>query len=89
MSLYRVFRIAWDTELDGEPHDPQALGLPTEALVRAADPDDIADALSDEYGWCVLSCAYEPAGGPDPLSLAKAAREDAVECGAPKPRRTP
>lgn len=40
-----------------------------------------ADLLSDEYGWCVSSCEYEPMH-PDPMSLAKAEREDRLTEGA-------
>ena len=46
-----VTNIAWDT--DGEDID-----LPTEVEVPndiACDEDEIADYLSDEYGWCVIS----------------------------------
>lgn len=45
----RVF-VAWDT--DGE----DIVGLPNPAEVpNDIEEDEIADWLSDEYGWCVKS----------------------------------
>ncbi len=40
--------ILWDT--DGEEVD-----LPQEWTVEADDIEGVADALSDEFGWCVFS----------------------------------
>lgn len=47
----RVRDIIWDT--DGE--DPAELGLPVRASVEVGDLDEVADALSDKYGWLVMS----------------------------------
>jgi hypothetical protein len=45
----RIIKVDWDT--DGED-----LGLPTEVLVPNFVPDDdVADYLSDIYGFCVNS----------------------------------
>ena len=56
MKRYRLFDIDWDT--DGEDVD-----LPSEVIVEIDDDQDIvydgADALSDQYGWCVNSFEIE------------------------------
>lgn len=47
-----VSKIKWDC--DGE--DPKDYNLPEEVEVDDdLDEEDIADYLSDEYGWCVES----------------------------------
>jgi hypothetical protein len=51
-TFWRVTEIDWDT--DGEFFDH----LPTERtimLYEGQDEDDIADILSDHYGWCINS----------------------------------
>jgi len=59
----RVSSIDWDT-------DGQEVDLPTELVVDTAaegieDPDtEIADWLSDKYGFCVKSVAFEPVAEP-------------------------
>lgn len=50
---YRVSNIVWDT--DGAPVE----GLPTSAIVNCVGEEDIADALSDQYGWLVKSFDIE------------------------------
>lgn len=45
---FLVSDIVWDT--DGEDVD-----LPTEWTMEVEDPEDIADELSDIFGWCVES----------------------------------
>ncbi len=53
--LVRCYGIQWDT--DGED-----VGfLPSSVLVEVEDELDAADALSDQYGWCVVSYRSEPA----------------------------
>ena len=53
---WQVKSIVWDT--DGE--DPKELELPTEVEVPGdVEEDEIADWLSDEYGYCVESYALE------------------------------
>lgn len=51
----KVFGIVWDT--DGEDVD-----LPSEVTLEVSEDTDleneIADILSDKYGWCVLSVDY-------------------------------
>lgn len=54
----RTVRIEWDT--DGV--DPESLDLPKEIdIPLCIDKDEIADMLSDEYGYCInsLSCSDE------------------------------
>ena len=46
---FKATNIKWDT--DGE--DVEELGLPTETLIEADDEFEVADALSDKFGWCV------------------------------------
>lgn len=65
MSGYHLTGINWDTD-----DDPTELGLPEDALIYAADPEDIADLLSDEFGWCVLDFHSEPMK-PKSVGLAK------------------
>lgn len=56
LTLYHVQGISWDT--DGEETD-----LPTSGYVNAESVDDIADVLSDEYGYCIFSIdSAEPTG---------------------------
>lgn len=52
MKKYNVFDIDWDVD---DPCDIEDCGLPTEVVIEAEDEDEIADALSDEYGFCVNS----------------------------------
>ena len=49
--LFHVTGIQWDTDGD-DPHD---LGLSASAYVFTDDEEGIADALSDEYGYCIQS----------------------------------
>ena len=51
--FYKVSNIVWDT--DGEPVDE----LPIHCIVECADKEEIADTLSDEYGWLVKSFDIE------------------------------
>lgn len=61
----RITDIVWDT--DGEQ-----VNLPEEVTVDTAaegieDPEaQIADWLSDRYGWCVTSFSQEPAAALQP-----------------------
>ena len=43
-----VSNIDWDVDYAEELND-----LPTTCVIDAIDEDDIADALSDKYGFCV------------------------------------
>jgi hypothetical protein len=49
MKEFYVTNIEWDT--DGEKIET----LPTEAIIEAKDEDEIADKLSDEYGFCIFN----------------------------------
>lgn len=49
MKEFYITNIEWDT--DGEKIET----LPTEAIIEAKDEDEIADKLSDEYGFCIFN----------------------------------
>ncbi|CAD7718056.1 hypothetical protein LMG31886_26650 [Xanthomonas hydrangeae] len=51
MKAFRVRGIVWET-------DGKRPKLPTEATVECASEEDIADALSDAYGWLVSEIAF-------------------------------
>jgi hypothetical protein len=53
---FKVTNIDWDTDGNKEDFD----SLPQEVIVSVDDPDNIADALSDAYGWCVKSFESTP-----------------------------
>ena len=55
MPMFRVTDIEWDT--DGV--DPSDLNLPIETVIEADDEDEVADALSDKYGWCIFGLNIE------------------------------
>lgn len=69
MAIFDITGIEWDLTSDGEdafPHldDDMPPDEVREFYVNVHDEDDIEqqeadvmDALSDEYGWCILSCA--------------------------------
>ena len=48
MTKYIVSNIDWDVDSAEDLND-----LPTTCIIDAFDEDDIADALSDKYGFCV------------------------------------
>lgn len=48
MTKYIVSNIDWDVNSAEDLND-----LPTTCIIDAFDEDDIADALSDKYGFCV------------------------------------
>ncbi|MBO9740138.1 hypothetical protein J7432_14215 [Xanthomonas axonopodis pv. begoniae] len=50
MTAFHVRGIVWET-------DGKRPKLPTEATVECASEEDIADALSDAYGWLVSEIA--------------------------------
>lgn len=53
-----VTNIDWDVDEDvyEDGYSEDDLGLPTEVEVPDdVDPDDVADWLSDEYGFCINS----------------------------------
>ena len=49
---YNATNIEWDT--DGAEVD-----LPTEDVVEADSADEVADVLSDKYGFCIESLEIE------------------------------
>lgn len=46
--------IDWDTDGDKEVFE----SLPQRVVLTVDDQDDISDALSDMYGWCIFGLAY-------------------------------
>ncbi len=58
-SLYHVRNIQWDIGAIA----PSSLGLPAEVLLQG-EPEDLADLLSDRFGWCVLELDVTPVAGP-------------------------
>lgn len=58
----RITNILWD--IDGEDREDVEASLPTEITIdeKTVDEEDIADFLSDEYGWCVKGFCIERAG---------------------------
>ena len=71
---YRVTKIDWDTtDEDRDDNDlpvtAKDLGLPTYdefVEVECDSEEDIADALSDEYGFCVTSFSVENPDASEP-----------------------
>jgi hypothetical protein len=50
--IIKTSKIEWDT--DGATPD-----LPQEVTIEVGSEEDIADALSDKYGWCLKALDYE------------------------------
>ena len=52
----RAFNIDWDT-------DGKKIDLPDECVVELDDDqdphEDLAEVLSEKYGWCVNICEFE------------------------------
>ena len=56
---YRAFDIRYDTDGDKELADSLPKSVTVE-LDEDADPDmEIADAVSDETGFCIFGCNFE------------------------------
>lgn len=53
MKNVHVFNIVWDTDGEVVPE------LPEEEVVHVESDDDIADVLSDRFGFCVESFQHE------------------------------
>ena len=51
MKTYKVTGIKWDCD----ECDPQEFDLPTDTTIQADDEDEVVDALSDKYGFCIES----------------------------------
>jgi len=48
----KTTNINWDT-------DEHKVDLPQQVELEVDHEDEIADKLSDEYGWCIYGLAYE------------------------------
>lgn len=55
MKNYHIYDIKWDT--DGV--EQSEYSLPSEIILECEDEDEIADYLSDVYGFCVESFNYD------------------------------
>ena len=49
MRKFYITNIEWDTD------EEKIETLPTETIIEAEDEDEIADKLSDEYGFCIFN----------------------------------
>jgi hypothetical protein len=52
---FKVTDIKWNTESDGVVRTAEELRLPLETVIEADEEDDVADELSDKFGFCILS----------------------------------
>lgn len=63
MRVVKVYDIEWDLDNDDDD-DASDNGLPESAyVILPDDEDDIADALSDEFGFCVRTFQYDEVEG--------------------------
>jgi len=53
----KTTNINWDT-------DGHEIDLPKQVELEVDHEDEIADKLSDEYGWCIHGLAYEVINAP-------------------------
>lgn len=57
----KAVNIIWDLEVgDSDYALPKEVELPEEFEEDDCDYDEIVDYLSDEYGYCILSCDIKP-----------------------------
>ena len=68
MKIYHVTNIIWDMDDDDRPED---FNLPKSCLIEAECDYYIADALSDKYGFCIVSFFEEELTIPYLYKLAK------------------
>lgn len=54
MSTFKAIGIKWDC--DGV--SPKHYNLPKDATIEAEDEDDVVDALSDQYGFCIFGVKH-------------------------------
>tara|TARA_A100001037_G_scaffold306291_1_gene350473 strand:+ start:1848 stop:2051 length:204 start_codon:yes stop_codon:yes gene_type:complete len=52
--IVHTVSIDWDTDGDKKMFDK----LPQRVILSVDDEDEIADTLSDMYGWCIFGLAY-------------------------------
>ena len=50
--IIKTESIDWDTDDDWDVFD----SLPQEVTLEVESEEDVADALSDSFGWCVFGC---------------------------------
>ena len=57
----RAVNIIWDLEVDDSDYAlPKEVELPEEFDEDDTDYDEVVDYLSDEYGYCIISCDIKP-----------------------------
>ncbi|KKL06556.1 hypothetical protein LCGC14_2594840 [marine sediment metagenome] len=65
MKKYKVSDIVWEVFDEDHPLEPG--DLPLKVVIEVNDDfdpaEEIADYLSDDYGWCVESCSFEGVKG--------------------------
>ena len=58
---YKVFDIVWDIqESIDENNAEEILDLPIELIITVDEEDEIVDAITDHYGYCISSLDYSP-----------------------------
>ena len=50
--IIKTATIDWDTDGDRDVFD----SLPQQVTLEVESREDVADALSDTFGWCVFGC---------------------------------
>tara|TARA_R100001244_G_scaffold36635_1_gene33533 strand:+ start:527 stop:691 length:165 start_codon:yes stop_codon:yes gene_type:complete len=50
--IIKTKSIDWDTDGDREVFD----SLPQQVTLEVESEEEVADALSDTFGWCVFGC---------------------------------
>ena len=51
----KIKNIKWDTESDDEILTAEEIGLPEDIEIDDMEEDEVADYLSDTYGYCVVN----------------------------------
>jgi hypothetical protein len=55
--IVKTTRIDWDIE-DDNYEDCEDPSLPQEVTIEVESEEEIVDALSDKYGFCICSLSY-------------------------------
>ncbi len=63
MKKYRVFDIRLDWNIEPEDEGLDLPNLPSDVVIEVEDDfdpvEEIADYLSEEYGWCIETSLFE------------------------------
>lgn len=57
--MIRVYNIEWDTDGEYIPELPTEVELDDYIDGEYIEDDDVADVLSDMYGWCIFNLEIE------------------------------